>query len=696
MAARLPSVGGDDGNWGTILNQFLEVGHNSDGTLNGIIPVINVKDYGAIGDGSTDDTTAIQNAINACPKGGIVVLDNKSGNGTYKISSSINLYGADLTNPVPILLVGNSVRDDDGITIQPTSALGTNPAINVSTKYAPGGTPTEFSYGEVAKLYINLTSAPNAVGIYYDRVQQVRETDVKVRGGSCGRVIAWANDLTFNEPKCFNASDSYWKWLHAYSSDAPWDTANSGNTVGGGGSTYGDPDSFILNKPYNYITSGMSAGTANAFFTIKAGNDFQILGGHSLRTPGHAAYITNGINVDFSWDGSQKNLYLLYDMHEIDAIWDGTGTGPTYKGSGAAVAINNAHFARFGPNSWIGPYSASDSAEQWAFILTNCSDIVLTPGGHYSGRGILVDGVNSDIIIKGQFPQPYSDPVVSSNAAGTLDASMNSLALPQASIAVDSMQTGNLPTSGTILVATGNGPAAVFYTGWSTNAGVTTFTGCTGGSGTMSTGGAVVLQSLKTSVVDPNYDGSLTDNMETLAAIVQGASTPQRSPIQLIGNASDPALQIGRAMDSKTWKLLMDTSATGTLELQNAEGSTRLKISDGGTLTLTSAPLAGVSNISTAPAAAASASVTLGTAFQNTLGYDVMLIVYVAITSNTSLVVKLGVGPTSTPGQVTIITGETLTGMIPIPIYLPNNYYALLSYTGTGSIAIMGSMTMPI
>ena len=31
--ARLPTVGGDDGNWGTVLNQFLEVSHNADGTL---------------------------------------------------------------------------------------------------------------------------------------------------------------------------------------------------------------------------------------------------------------------------------------------------------------------------------------------------------------------------------------------------------------------------------------------------------------------------------------------------------------------------------------------------------------------------------------------------------------------------------------------------------------------------------------
>ena len=34
MAVRLPTPGGDSGNWGDILNAYLEVSHNADGTLN--------------------------------------------------------------------------------------------------------------------------------------------------------------------------------------------------------------------------------------------------------------------------------------------------------------------------------------------------------------------------------------------------------------------------------------------------------------------------------------------------------------------------------------------------------------------------------------------------------------------------------------------------------------------------------------
>ncbi len=72
--ARLPTIGSDAGNWGTILNEFLQISHNADGTLKGLSNFINVKDFGAKGDGTTNDTAAIQAALDAVTSSGTVVF----------------------------------------------------------------------------------------------------------------------------------------------------------------------------------------------------------------------------------------------------------------------------------------------------------------------------------------------------------------------------------------------------------------------------------------------------------------------------------------------------------------------------------------------------------------------------------------------------------------------------------------------
>ena len=95
--ARLPTVGGDDGNWGNILNTFLEISHNSDGTLKSTGGALLVAATGAssavkavtsyVCDGTADDVE-IQAAISALPSaGGKIILSE----GTFTISTAIEV-----------------------------------------------------------------------------------------------------------------------------------------------------------------------------------------------------------------------------------------------------------------------------------------------------------------------------------------------------------------------------------------------------------------------------------------------------------------------------------------------------------------------------------------------------------------------------------------------------------------------------
>lgn len=77
--ARLPTPGSDANVWGDVLNTFLTVEHNADGTLkirtDGSVVqkdtlVFNVKDFGASGDGVADDTSEITAAIAAATTSG--------------------------------------------------------------------------------------------------------------------------------------------------------------------------------------------------------------------------------------------------------------------------------------------------------------------------------------------------------------------------------------------------------------------------------------------------------------------------------------------------------------------------------------------------------------------------------------------------------------------------------------------------
>jgi hypothetical protein len=85
---RLPIPGIDADKWGDLLNEFLLTSHRTDGNLKGAPNVFNVRDFGATGDGKTNDTEAVRKTIDAAfsAGGGSVYFPP----GDYLITSTLS------------------------------------------------------------------------------------------------------------------------------------------------------------------------------------------------------------------------------------------------------------------------------------------------------------------------------------------------------------------------------------------------------------------------------------------------------------------------------------------------------------------------------------------------------------------------------------------------------------------------------
>ena len=136
--------------------------------------VVSVKDFGAVGDGVTDDTAAIQAAI-AAANGRTVLLPA----GTYKITSTLTFTPTAATFEKPIRLVGDGMLSS---IIDTRVANG--PAISIAAsstyKFSTGGVLSDFSI-------VSNNAATNADGIrlysvYHLDIERVRVDGLSGKG----------------------------------------------------------------------------------------------------------------------------------------------------------------------------------------------------------------------------------------------------------------------------------------------------------------------------------------------------------------------------------------------------------------------------------------------------------------------------------------------------------------------------------
>jgi hypothetical protein len=145
MTANLPTPGSDDGTWGNILNEFLLVAHNTDGTLQQAA----ISSSGGV----TTSSVGSANGVAGLNGSGTVPL-TQLGAGT---ASSSNFLRGDGTWAVP----SGGVASVFGRTGTVTAQSGDYTAAEVGALATSGGTMT----GYVAPSVVNLTFIAGSISV---------------------------------------------------------------------------------------------------------------------------------------------------------------------------------------------------------------------------------------------------------------------------------------------------------------------------------------------------------------------------------------------------------------------------------------------------------------------------------------------------------------------------------------------------
>lgn len=362
--------------------------------------VYNVRAYGAVGDGSTDDSTAIQDAIDAAVTagGGTVFFPR----GNYKITTEINLYShvslkgsatgldasvkgstitqvttnthallSEITTDVIKAVTIEDLRIDgpgsttgNGIYLKNTGDMGTHPPFEGWT--FRNVEITGFNVGILAESLIvskfdRVISQENASGFYLD-------------GGSDGAFSTISTSITFDN--CFaNANTNYGFNIEnctyiAFNSCAADDNATGyyfngsvamslsacGVESGTTGYALNESSQVTFTSCYSYLMS------TDSWKTTSYNYDITLIGCRSSSDSGDGIDV-NGTSqfatLNCEFDGAITNAGTIYDMDDM-ATKTGTETLTNKTISGASNTITNIQAASIIPATITGQTDTTD------------------------------------------------------------------------------------------------------------------------------------------------------------------------------------------------------------------------------------------------------------------------------------------------------------------------------------------------
>ena len=285
--ARLPIPGSDDGTWGTILNNFLDVSHNQDGTL---IP-------------SAVAATGAEQTVNKGKPGGYAALD-----------ASANVPTSQLGNvpPAPI----KSVAGKTGVvTLAETDIANLTTDLSAKAPLASPaftGTPTAPTQTALTNNTDIATTAytDTAVGVETTRAEAAEATKLALAGGTMTGPIVGFED---KGGQVFNV-----KAYGAKGDGSTNDTAAIQNAVNaanssGGGVVYFPPGTYVISgDPALSIPGGVSlvgSGIGSTTLQIAVATGTTSYVGIQLGNGSSGSTMQDNFRIsDLTLDGNERNL----------------------------------------------------------------------------------------------------------------------------------------------------------------------------------------------------------------------------------------------------------------------------------------------------------------------------------------------------------------------------------------------------